>query len=717
MFAAASRGIAGLALASLLWPSWALGASTTVSAQICPQSFAPTTLSTTEPNPTTNASADMTGTTEPGATVNLTVNGVTRASLAADSGGNFGATVPLIIGDNTIVASADNGTFCGQSSSSPPVLLHRNQVPPPAPVISAPSSGLVTTSSSITVSGSAEADSTLSVFVDGGTSATLTVGSDGIYSVSVPLTLGSNSIQAQAANPAGSGPLSSAVLVTRKAPPPPASPPPPSPPPTSPVTPSITSPADGASTTGTSIMVDISGPAGATAQVYDNGTLVGSLDLASDGTGALLIPLILGPNALIVRTGNLSSQVINITRVSTGGAPQITTPRDGASTTGASINVAGRAGPGALVTIYVGSRQAATVTADDTGAFGATVGLSPGLNLIYVQAIGPGGTVLRSQAVQVERQVEGFGAGAAGGAKSGLTALLSIPAALIILTVQGIAAAVRAVAASPAGSALVLAFAVILSTASRGYIGLELLLTLPGLLRLLIPRGRDALSGRVIDSVTGRPLALVKITAGTTRPVHTITRPDGSFSLPVFADQVHVMASRPGFQPWTSGNPAGSGNNLVVTLEPDAAALSPIGIIIDFLMGAAAWLTMLFAGLLGAYLVLHSPSLTTAVAAIISIGTVVVNLALLATRPHYHWGRLLDGFGSSIPGADVSLLDPSGKAVSTYRTDKSGRYTLFGEPGHYQLNVKHGALAVHEEPVTVRRHRAYLGFRLILPHP
>jgi hypothetical protein len=698
-------------LAIAAWPGAAWAATSNISAQVCPQSFASTTLTTSEPSPTTNSSAAMTGTAQSYATVNITVNAVLEATVQADAAGNFGAGVLLVIGDNTIVATADDGPFCGNSSSSPPVAIHRNQVPPAAPAIASPVSGLVTTSPSVLVQGSAEAGSTLHLFVNGNEVATLTVGAGGTFAATAPLALGANAIQADATNTAGTGALSSPVNVTRQ-PPPVVQPPPPPPqhPPAS-APPQITSPTTGTTTSQASMSVQIQGQPGATALVSLNGDLVATVIIAADGTAAASVPLVIGDNSVTVTVGGVTSAPVIIHRNPPSAiAPAIDSPADGFSTKDSQIEVTGTATPGSKITIVVGKAQAATVVADDSGHFSARVNLQVGLNLIYTEATSAAGSVVRSDSIQVNR--EGLALGqAAAGAKGGLGLLLALPAAAFILTAQGVGAAVRAVAASPAASVLVLSFAVLFSSVSRGFAGLELLLILPGLLRLLIPRAGARLRGRVVDSVTGRPLALVKISTGKPPAAHTVTGADGGFSLPSGTGLQHLTAARPGFAP--TGDPGASG--LAVTLEPAAATMTPWRALIDFLVGGTAWLTMLFASLVGIYLLLHSPSLVTAIASLAVVGTLLANVALLATHPRYRWGRLADTAGTPVAEADVSLTDQSGKVVSSYRTSNAGRYTLFAEPGSYELSVQQGAESLHQEPVTVRKRSTYLGFKLTLP--
>jgi hypothetical protein len=715
MSTAARRLAAGLALGlALVWPATILAATTTVSAQVCAQTFAPATLSTSEPSPTANASAAVSGTAQPASAITITVGGVVRATLAADGGGLFAATVPLVVGNNVVVATADDGPFCGHVSTSPAVQIQRNLVAPDAPSISAPPSGEVTTATSELVQGSAEHDATLDIYVNGTAAATLTLGADGLFAVTIPLSLGANSIQARATNPAGAGPLSAAVTVTRQS-----------------VSiqaparslrtvvsaaPQITSPTSGASTSASAIIIQLSGQPGATALISNNGTQMAHLLLPSSGTAAVSVPLTPGDNVITVTiAGVVSPPVIVHHAVPTPPAPAINGPSDGWSTSDSFAQISGNAAPGSLVTVYVGADQMASVTADETGHFEARANLRVGLNLIYASTTLPDGQQLKSTLVQVNRDGSLL-ENSAVQAKTGLAILAIAPAAAVVLTAQGVGEVLGAVASSPSSTVLVLSFAVAASTASTGLLGLELILLVPGLIRAAarrLPPG--AIRGRVLDAVTGRPLALAKISVGGRRLADTISGFDGRFAVEAGAANQPLQVARPGFQP---AGPTLGARELTITLEPAAARFSRLRVLIDLFVGAVSWIAMGFSAALGVYLVLQHPSLLTVAIAALALGLLSANVFAIATQPLYHWGRLTDLQGIPISDAVLKLAyRGSGAVVSTYRTDRSGRYTLHAPSrGHYRLTVQLSEHSpVHEEAITIRRRGSYLGFGLKLP--
>ena len=88
-------------------------------------------------------------------------------------------------------------------------------LPPPTPVLSQPASGLVTRSTSLTVSGTAELNSTVQLLNNGQpVGSAITADGDGAFLSVVSLTSGNNSIQATATDQYGTGPVSNAVTVT-----------------------------------------------------------------------------------------------------------------------------------------------------------------------------------------------------------------------------------------------------------------------------------------------------------------------------------------------------------------------------------------------------------------------------------------------------------------------------------------------------------------------
>jgi hypothetical protein len=135
---------------------------------------------------------------------------------------------------------------------------------------------------------------------------------------------------------------------------------------------------------------------------------------------------------------------------------------------------------------------------------------------------------------------------------------------------------------------------------------------------------------------------------------------------------------------------------------------------VDLVLGMLAWLGIIFATMLGVHLVVHTPSIGTGLIAGVAVGLLVLNVSVLLGQPRYRWGRLVDPSGGPWSNADIKLVGPGGSVASSYHTDASGRYTLYADPGEYQLVVSQDEVSLHEEPVRIRRRPTYLGFKLKL---
>ncbi|MBE2252462.1 MAG: hypothetical protein IAE78_23215, partial [Myxococcus sp.] len=110
----------------------------------------------------------VSGTAEPGATVVVTIDGVAIGAVVADAMGRFSVTPATALMDGMHTASATARDAGGNvSPSSAPRTFVTDTTPPTAPVIVAPGSGAVSSDATPAVAGTAEAGSTISVFIDG----------------------------------------------------------------------------------------------------------------------------------------------------------------------------------------------------------------------------------------------------------------------------------------------------------------------------------------------------------------------------------------------------------------------------------------------------------------------------------------------------------------------------------------------------------------------
>ncbi len=153
-----------------------------------------------------NLTVNVSGTVTVGATVK--VNGID----AAVSGGQFSATIPLAVGENTITAVARNAGGTLRSATITVTRIDRPPSEPPTISIDSPMEGLKTRESELEVAGSVENANTVAV---NGVAATI---QDHRFTARIPLREGRNPITALAIGDGGSA--SVALNVTRDTTPP-----------------------------------------------------------------------------------------------------------------------------------------------------------------------------------------------------------------------------------------------------------------------------------------------------------------------------------------------------------------------------------------------------------------------------------------------------------------------------------------------------------------
>lgn len=234
---------------------------------------------------TNNAVATVTGTTEPGATVD--VNGVNAVVSAT---GTFDVSIPLQEGANTITATATDAAGNAASSSVQVTLDTRA----PALTLSSPTPGL-TKNAAVLVSGSTEPGAT--VTVDGNA---VTVDGSGAFSTTLSLSDGTHTVTVDATDAAGNR-AQSVVSVTVD---------------TTPPAISITTPSSG--TNLTTPIVTVTGTTDPGATVVVNGYTV-TADAAGHFT--VQLPLVAGANTITATAtdaaGNSQSAQVSVTYTNT----------------------------------------------------------------------------------------------------------------------------------------------------------------------------------------------------------------------------------------------------------------------------------------------------------------------------------------------------------------------------------------------------------------
>ncbi|MEW9897177.1 Ig-like domain-containing protein [Chitinivorax sp. PXF-14] len=367
-------------------------------------------IDTTAPNAPTGISASstsqpaITGTAEAGSTVTVYVDGVAVGTVTANGSGAWSHALgsPLTDGAHSIRATATDaaGNVSGQSAARD---ITVDTAAPAAPsgigLSQASDSGNshsdgVTNNAQPTITGTAEANSTVTVYVDGVAVGTATTDGSGAWghTLSSPLADGAHSIRATATDAAGnvSGQSSAyGITIDTTAP-------------NAPTGINVNQP----TITGTA-------EAGSTVTVYVDGVAVGTA--TADGTGAwshsLGSPLVDGTHSIRATAtdaaGNVSGQStarditvdtaapaapsgVGLSQASDSGNSH----SDGV-TNNAQPTITGTAEAGSTVTVYVDGLLAGTATADGSGAWslGLNSPLADGSHDIQATATDAAGNV------------------------------------------------------------------------------------------------------------------------------------------------------------------------------------------------------------------------------------------------------------------------------------------------------------------------------------
>ena len=316
---------------------------------------------TTGPLPT------ISGTSEPGAAVTLTLDGAALAPVIADGGGDWSFTVPpgseLAAGPHDVTAAQ---TVNGAESPSTPVRAFSvDTTAPDAPVVTDPADGSSTNDVTPTYAGTAEPGSTVEVFVDGSSIGTTTVDGAGDWSLDQPADLaeGEHEVYATATDAAGNvSPDSATNAFTIDV--------------SAPAAPVITAPADGSSTTdATPTYVGTAEPNTAV-EVFVDGSSIGTTTADGAGDWTLDQPTDLADGDHEVSAtatdaaGNVSPESATTTfavDATAPAAPVITIPADGTTTADATPTYVGTAEPNTTVEVFVDTAVIGTTTADGAG--------------------------------------------------------------------------------------------------------------------------------------------------------------------------------------------------------------------------------------------------------------------------------------------------------------------------------------------------------------
>ena len=319
---------------------------------------------------TSNTAPTLTGTGEPGSTVSVKESGTVLCSATVTAGGTWSCTPATAFSPGLHTLTTTQIDPAGNLSPvSGPIAFTVDTAAPAAPAITSPTSGTATNAGTPVLSGTAEANATVTVY-DGATPVcTAPVDATGNWScTSAPLSDGLHTISAKAADAAGNVSTASPLVPFTVDTLPPAAP-------------VITAPAVGSATNVATPTFAGTGEPGSTVTVRDGGSALCTALVDGSGTWTCTSPTALGegPHSITSaatdvagNTGSASAPVVLTVDTTAPPAPSITAPAAGGTTGNSSPTVSGTAEAGSTVTVRDGPTTVCSAVADASGNFSCT---------------------------------------------------------------------------------------------------------------------------------------------------------------------------------------------------------------------------------------------------------------------------------------------------------------------------------------------------------
>jgi len=362
----------------------------------------------------------LSGEAEPGSTVVIYDNGTEIGSVTVDENGNWSFTPETALDDGEHAFTVEVTDAAGNTSpaTSAGTITIDTTAPAAASEVTLSggdqtlADGASTLDSTPTISGEAEAGSTVVIYDNGEAIGTVTADENGSWSFTPATTLddGEHAFTVDVTDPAGNtSPSTSAGTITIDTTAPAAA---------SEVTLSGDDQtlADGASTKDTTPTVSGEAEPGSTVVIYDNGTEIGTVTADADGNWSFTPETALddGEHTFTVDVtdpaGNTSpatsAGTITIDTTAPAAASEVTLTgdnqplADGASTQDTTPTVSGEAEPGSTVVIYDNGTEIGSVTADENGnwSFTPETALDDGEHTFTVNVTDPAGNTSPSTA-------------------------------------------------------------------------------------------------------------------------------------------------------------------------------------------------------------------------------------------------------------------------------------------------------------------------------
>ncbi len=337
----------------------------------------------------------ITGTTDPGLVVTVTVDGQPVGTATADANGDWTLDVnDLAVGRHTVVAKTANPALVPATDEvdffigSPVVILQ-------------PADGGVTASATPAVSGTANPGDTVAIFVDG-----LKVGEaiadangDWSFSLTDPLNDGPHTIVADNGTTSASTTFTVATtggVVT------------------------IISPTDGGFVNTPTPTITGTATPGQVVEIYIDDVKVGETVADEDGMWSFVPPTGLGEGDHVIEArvpGNTTQITVTVDTI----APVLTiiSPTQG-DTVGTSVTVTGTSEPGALIEIIVDGEKVGETVADENGdwSFDLT-DLGAGAHVITVRATDDAGNAVEEEITVTVDSTDALNYEVSGGCSSG----------------------------------------------------------------------------------------------------------------------------------------------------------------------------------------------------------------------------------------------------------------------------------------------------------
>ncbi|MFL5347471.1 MAG: adventurous gliding motility protein AgmC [Hyalangium sp.] len=348
---------------------------------------APVVLTPANGSTSNNTTPAYTGTAEAGSTVTVYVDNVAVGTTTANASGAWSFTQPTALSEGSHSVKATAKDAAGNVS----VFSNTNTftvdtTPPAAPVVVAPANGSHTNNTTPSYTGTAEANSTVTVYVDNVAVGTTTANASGAWSFTQPTALseGSHAVKATAKDAAGNvSVFSNTNTFTVDV--------------TAPSAPVVLTPANGSRTNNTTPTYSGTAEAGSTVTVYVDGTAVGTTTANASGAWSFTQPTVLPEGSHTVSatamdaagntsgSSNTNTFTVDLTPPA---APVVVAPANGSRTNDTTPAYSGTAEPGSTVTVIVDGSTVGTTTADSSGnwSFTPTAPLAEGSHTVKATA-------------------------------------------------------------------------------------------------------------------------------------------------------------------------------------------------------------------------------------------------------------------------------------------------------------------------------------------